>query len=161
HHLTATFPHFKKLEIDVETLLNNADRKRDLIAYSGKIDQWIEAGQSVLLYTSRKLITVATEIENQQLGQRISNFIADIVTHLRVSPKYILTKGGITSSDVATKGLGIKKAWVLGQIIPGVPVWRLGQETKFPGSSQIIFPGNVGKEESLSEVVHILESSKT
>ncbi|MEL6142148.1 MAG: four-carbon acid sugar kinase family protein, partial [Bacteroidota bacterium] len=74
HHLTATFPHFKKLEIDVETLLNNATQKRDLIAYSGKIDQWIEAGQSVLIYTSRKLITVATEIENQQLGQRISNF---------------------------------------------------------------------------------------
>ncbi|MEZ4660739.1 MAG: nucleotide-binding domain containing protein [Caldilineaceae bacterium] len=37
----------------------------------------------------------------------------------------MLAKGGITSSDVATKGLGVKRL-VLGQILPGVPVWRIG-----------------------------------
>lgn len=34
---------------------------------------------------------------------------------------------------MAVKALGLKRAMVLGPILPGVPVWECGEESKFPG----------------------------
>jgi uncharacterized protein YgbK (DUF1537 family) len=45
-----------------------------------------------------------------------------VVRSLTTKPRFLLVKGGITASDVATHGLDIKKALVMGQILPGVPV---------------------------------------
>jgi uncharacterized protein YgbK (DUF1537 family) len=42
---------------------------------------------------------------------------------------------------------------VLGQIAPGVPVWRSGPESRWPGLPYVIFPGNVGDSETLARVV--------
>ncbi len=75
---------------------------------------------------------------------------------IQTPPAWILAKGGITSSDLATKGLGVKRAHVMGQILPGVPVWRLGLETRFPNIPYIVFPGNVGEVDSLCRIVDML-----
>jgi uncharacterized protein YgbK (DUF1537 family) len=56
-----------------------------------------------------------------------------ILQRIQTAPRYILAKGGITSSDIATQALGVKKAFVLGQIQPGVSAWQLGKESRFPG----------------------------
>jgi uncharacterized protein YgbK (DUF1537 family) len=48
---------------------------------------------------------------------------------------------------------------VLGQILPGVPVWRMGDEARWPGVSYTVFPGNVGNDESLLDAVRILEGN--
>jgi uncharacterized protein YgbK (DUF1537 family) len=47
----------------------------------------------------------------------------------------------------------VERALVLGQIRPGVPVWRLGEESRFPGLPYVVFPGNVGAPDTLAEVV--------
>ena len=65
-------------------------------------------------------------------------------------------KGGITSSDIGTIALKVKKAKVLGQVESGIPVWELGKESKFPGMAYIIFPGNVGEVSTLREIVEEL-----
>ena len=44
-------------------------------------------------------------------------------------------------------------ALILGQAAPGVPVWQTGAESKFPGLSYIIFPGNVGEADTLCQLV--------
>ena len=59
----------------------------------------------------------------------------------------------VYKSDIATKGLGVKCAKVLGQIIPGVPVWQIGEESDFSGLVYIIFPGNVGGIDALTEII--------
>lgn len=41
---------------------------------------------------------------------------------------------------------------VMGQVLPGVPVWQLGEEARWPGMAYIIFPGNVGSDEALAEI---------
>jgi uncharacterized protein YgbK (DUF1537 family) len=74
-----------------------------------------------------------------------------------VRPKFIVAKGGITSSDLATKGLSAEKAFVLGAITPGVPVWQMDSKSKFPGISYVVFPGNVGNQNSLLEVCRKLD----
>lgn len=48
-----------------------------------------------------------------------------------------------------TKGLAVKRALVLGQVAPGIPVWKTGVESKFPNMAYIIFPGNVSVEGEL------------
>ncbi|TDM32145.1 hypothetical protein ETI03_00185 [Macrococcoides canis] len=82
----------------------------------------------------------------------ISESLVDIVSNLTIQPRFIIAKGGITSSDVATIGLKIKKALVIGQIDKGIPVWLTGKEAKYSGIPYIVFPGNVGEVTTLKEV---------
>ncbi|MEM1122104.1 MAG: four-carbon acid sugar kinase family protein, partial [Bacteroidota bacterium] len=146
-----------KMEVSVRQVLAESDSEEGWNKYATSISEQLRKGKTVVLYTSRKLIIATTDEENQQIGQNVSHFLTQIVANLTVGPAYLLTKGGITSSDVATKSVGVQRAMVKGQIIKGVPVWELGTETKFPKSYQIIFPGNVGTEGSLTEVVRRLE----
>ena len=44
----------------------------------------------------------------------------------------------------------------MGQILPGVPVWQTGGESKFPGLPFVIFPGNVGTDGDLRLAAEIL-----
>jgi uncharacterized protein YgbK (DUF1537 family) len=61
----------------------------------------------------------------------------------------LIAKGGITSSDLATKALGVKRALVRGQILPGIPLWEVGAESRYPGLVYVVFPGNVGGDDAL------------
>lgn len=157
-HLMEAGLHFTKMEVNVPQALNMEDTTAFTTAIAKEIDQAIDSGQLVVLYTSRDLVSAGTKEDKQGIGKRVSAMITSIISRISVQPAYILTKGGITSSDIATMGLGIKRALVIGQIIKGVPVWRLGEETKFPACTQIIFPGNVGQASSLTEIVHKLSS---
>jgi uncharacterized protein YgbK (DUF1537 family) len=65
----------------------------------------------------------------------------------------LVAKGGITSSDLATEACEVERATVMGQILPGVPVWRCGPESRYPGMPLVVFPGNVGAPEALTKVV--------
>ncbi|RIL86775.1 hypothetical protein BUY33_01140, partial [Staphylococcus cohnii] len=82
----------------------------------------------------------------------ISNSLVSIIKQLSIRPSFIIAKGGITSSDVATKGLNIKKAKVIGQITKGVPVWLTNKEAKYDQIPYVIFPGNVGEVDTLTKV---------
>ena len=62
-------------------------------------------------------------------------------------------KGGTTASNVATRSFGVARAVGRGQVAPGVPVWDLGPESRFPGLKLVVFPGNVGDPDALVEVV--------
>ena len=86
----------------------------------------------------------------------ISDGVQSLVGRLTVTPSFIIAKGGITSSTVGTEALGVKKARVLGQICPGIPVWQTDPDSKFPGIPYVIFPGNVGDAGTLRQAVEIL-----
>src|SRR5581483_4288063 len=96
-------------------------------------DDALRARRDVVIYTSRRLLTDANPEQSLAIGKQISTGLIEIVRALATRPRYLLAKGGITSSDVATHGLEVKRAWVRGQILPGVPLWELGDESRFPG----------------------------
>ena len=121
-----------------------------------RAEENISRGQTTAIYTSRKVLDVGDAEKNLAASVNISAALTGIVNRLNVRPKFLIAKGGITSSDVGTKGLGVKKALVLGQVAAGVPVWKIGAESKFPGMSYIIFPGNVGAVDTLREIVALL-----
>ncbi|MGL6294737.1 nucleotide-binding domain containing protein, partial [Eubacterium aggregans] len=87
---------------------------------------------------------------------QISDAVQSLVGRLNVVPSFVIAKGGITSSDVGTKALAVKKTNVLGQIKPGIPVWQTGAESKFPLTPYVIFPGNVGEITTLREAAEVL-----
>ncbi len=157
-HLIETHPELHQIELDVQQILENDSTEVMAKTSAKEIDRIIADGRTVVLSTSRKLIAHHSKTKNQEIGQKISQLVTAIVHQIQVRPAFLITKGGITSSDVATKSLGIKRAIVQGQIIKGIPVWKLGPETKFPGLSQVIFPGNVGTETSLAAAVKQLKT---
>jgi uncharacterized protein YgbK (DUF1537 family) len=148
------------VEIRVEALLDEAYWQGEIERVAGQANQTLRQNQDVMIYTSRKLITAAEAEASLAIGQRISEGLIALVKKISVRPRYLLAKGGITSSDVATKGLGIKRAMVPGQILPGVPVWQAGPESRYPGLTYIVFPGNVGGPEAMVEVVRKLKVSQ-
>ncbi|MDQ0200640.1 uncharacterized protein YgbK (DUF1537 family) [Neobacillus ginsengisoli] len=118
----------------------------------------IREGKTVAVYTRRERLDLEEDKKEEELklSVAISDAVTNIVTRLQVRPNFLIAKGGITSSDVGTKGLKAKRAKVEGQIRPGIPVWRTGKESKYPGMAYVIFPGNVGTKTDLKEVVELL-----
>lgn len=118
----------------------------------------IRQGRTAVVYTSRQVLRANwnSADENLMLSVRISQALTGVVSDLSTRPAFIIAKGGITSSDVGMKALGVKRALVLGQAAPGIPVWRTGPESKFPNLSYVIFPGNVGDETTLRDMVRML-----
>lgn len=117
-----------------------------------KVSELIHSGKDVVVYTSRDVIKTEDLSNNLSISTNISNALVEIVKGLTIKPQFIIAKGGITSSDVAKKGLGIKKAQVIGQITQGVPAWLTGEEAKYNKMPYVIFPGNIGEVDTLTEV---------
>ena len=115
-------------------------------------------GKTAVVYTSRTLIAPegATPEQMLAISVRISDAVTAVVSSLSLRPRFLIAKGGITSSDVGVKALRVKKALVLGQAAPGIPVWKTGNESLFPGLSYVIFPGNVGGVDTLRVIVENL-----
>ena len=143
----------------------NAGLVTDPEAFAEEVDRClsveekaIREGKTVCCYTTRKLITADTgdKEDELRLSVRISEAVQSLVGRLSVTPSFVVAKGGITSSDVGTKALKVKKARVLGQIMPGIPVWQTGSESRFPLTPYVIFPGNVGDVETLRDAVQVL-----
>ncbi|NDJ62419.1 MAG: hypothetical protein GYB67_14925 [Chloroflexi bacterium] len=145
------------IEIRVRALLADDAQAAEIERVARAADAALTRGEDVVIYTSRELVTGADAESSLSIGTRISESVTAIVSHIRIRPRYLLPKGGITSSDVATVSCGVKRAMVLGQILPGVPVWRLGDESRYPGLVYIIFPGNVGDACSIADVVNRLK----
>ncbi len=153
--LLATSP-VTPIEVDVGALLDESRRESTLAATLIALNTALATGHDTVVYTSRQLVTGSDAAASLSIGRRVSDALIHLVRHLAVAPRYLIAKGGITSSDTATLGLGVRRAVVLGQALPGVPVWQLGPEAKFPGLGYIVFPGNVGSDSALADLVRLL-----
>lgn len=139
-----------------EAFYNEVDR---CVAEAEKI---MQTGKTAVCYTCRKLLTLADDTKEAALVRsvKISDGVQSLVGRLSITPAFVMAKGGITSSDVGVKALAVKRANVLGQIQPGIPVWQTGEESKFPLTPYVIFPGNTGNEETLRICVEILSAKE-
>ena len=120
----------------------------------------IRKGKTAVCFTKRRLLALDGDTQESALlrSVKISDGVQSLVASLDVTPAFVLAKGGITSSDVGTKALRVRRARVLGQLQPGVPVWRTGPESRFPGTPYVIFPGNTGGPDTLRLAVETLLS---
>ena len=109
----------------------------------------------------RRLAVVTTErersLEHNTLdhGRLVMEALTTSVRELLPTVSVVVSKGGITSADVARVGIGATRATVLGQVLPGVSVWQLvgvdGIERLY-----VVVPGNVGEPDALTRVLAAL-----
>ena len=142
-----------ELEIDVRTVLSEG---RD-----AHLDEIVEqavaqlAKGNVVVRTSRTLVTGSDAADSLAIARAVSDAVVEVVQRVLVAspPRFVIAKGGITSSDVAARGLSMTKAFVRGPMLPGiVSLWE-PVEGPARGIPYIVFAGNVGDQNSLAEVV--------
>lgn len=143
-------PDVAAVEVDVGTVTDGRG------AYAATVQEKVEAalarGLSPVVFTSREEQKFGSTEERLVFGRKISRFLEEIVARLPESTGFLISKGGITSHDILSEGLGLRYAEVLGQIFPGVTVVRTPEDHRSPGLPVVIFPGNVGDRESLRTV---------
>ncbi|XP_024033468.1 uncharacterized protein LOC18056049 isoform X3 [Citrus clementina] len=142
-----------EVSVDKVAMKSLEERQEEIIRAAEMVDVFLQARKDTLLITSRVLITGKTPSESLEINLKVSSAMVEIVRRITTRPRYILAKGGITSSDIATKALEAKRAKVVGQALAGVPLWELGPESRHPGVPYVVFPGNVGDNNAVANVV--------
>ena len=153
------------VELDVPALI----RGDDVITPAVRQVATALRHSDVLLYTSRTVLAGRDPAAGLAIARAVSAALSRVVRDTlaaasspgRAGPAWIVAKGGITSHDVAVSGLGIRRAEVIGQLFPGViSVLRpLEAAPEAIGRPFVVFAGNVGDEETLGEVVGILNGN--
>ena len=146
------------IEFNQHRVLEEDGLENEVVRVLSLVEELLPAGRSVAVFTRRERLDLPTADRDRQLqiSTQISDSLTGVIGRLSVRPSFIVAKGGITSSDVGTKALRVRRALVKGQIRPGIPVWQTGEESKFPGLPYVIFPGNVGAEDDLLRIARTL-----
>ncbi|MFD0556185.1 uncharacterized protein YgbK (DUF1537 family) [Stackebrandtia endophytica] len=89
-------------------------------------------------------------------GQRVMEALITCVETLVEHVDLVVSKGGITSAEVAQSGIGADSALVRGQIRPGISVWQLTDRNDRP-LELVVVPGNVGSKDTLVDIIDAYE----
>jgi len=142
------------IEVRVEVVIGAEDTAdRAVTALAARAREAIASGRTPVLWTSRALVRGADREADLGTAARVSAALVAVVRGVEERPAWILAKGGITSSDVATDALEVDEAEIVGPLLPGVPLWRCGAGSRFPGLDYVVFPGNVGGPGALRDAV--------
>jgi uncharacterized protein YgbK (DUF1537 family) len=147
------------VELDVPALV----RGDDVIAPAVRQVTSALGASDVLLCTSRTVVPGREAADSLAIARVVSAALSTIVRQaVAAGPAWVVAKGGITSHDVAVSGLGIRRAEVAGQLFPGlISVFRpLDAAPAAIGRPYVVFAGNVGDEETLGQVVAILNGAQ-
>ncbi|HET8880330.1 MAG TPA: four-carbon acid sugar kinase family protein [Arthrobacter sp.] len=157
--LTAQHSAARIVEIDVEQLLDGRAAEH----LDATVATVVEAlhGADVILHTSRLLIKADDAAESLRIARTVSAAVVAVVnrTLKTFPPRFVIAKGGITSSDVAAHGLEIRRAIVRGPMLPGiVSLWE-PVDGPAKGIPYVVFAGNVGDDDSLAQVTRKLSAT--
>ena len=143
------------VEVDVAQLLNDSLEQPGKLLNSTleKINAAHNDSKTSVVYTSREELVFADMQTRLQFGADVSDLLMDIVRGLPADIGFLISKGGITSNDVLSKGLALTSARLLGQILAGCSMVRTSaKHPQFPNLPVVLFPGNVGDDKALATV---------
>jgi uncharacterized protein YgbK (DUF1537 family) len=146
-----------EVELDVIAIADPARRDAHVAKVTGRVVDALHRSD-VLLFTSRTLLRDTDPAVSLQIARQVSTAVIEVVRGaLAAKPSWVVAKGGITSHDVAVRGLGIRRATVLGQLLPGlVSVFRPVEAVpEVVGTPYVVFAGNVGDETTLAYVIDL------
>lgn len=149
-----------EIELDVPTLLG-PDGDTHIQAAIDRVVRGLDHSD-VLIYTSRDLVTADSPEASLRLSMRVSDAVVRIVAATRDAlPAWVVAKGGITSHEVAVRGLGIRRATVVGQFLPGqISLFRPEEApSDVLGCPYVVFPGNVGSDGALAHVISVMHDA--
>lgn len=143
-----------ELEIEVAQIVDEGRRDEHVRDVAARAAKHLAEG-NVVVRTSRALVTGPDGQASLDIARRVSEAVVEVVQQVlaKTLPRFVGAKGGITSSDVATHGLGFRRANVVGPMLPGIVSLWSAQDGPAAGIPFVVFAGNVGQADSLSEVV--------
>jgi uncharacterized protein YgbK (DUF1537 family) len=144
-----------EVEVEVDALVDPVSRKSEVSRAAFAAAAAMRSGHHAVVFTSRKHESAVGTAGDLGTGRIVSEALVQLVRALPERPRFLIAKGGITSCDIALRALGMRQARVLGQASPGVPVWEMGPETRFPGMKFVVWPGNVGGPDALRDLVRL------
>jgi uncharacterized protein YgbK (DUF1537 family) len=148
-----SLPGVESVELSVDRLAEPGRRAAEAERVAAAAMGAMAAGRHAVVFTSRGRSSRLGTAGDLGAGRIVSDALVAVVRAIPRRPRMLVAKGGITSCDVAIEGLGMRRALVLGQAAPGVPVWQMGPETRFPGLRYVVWPGNVGGPDALRDFV--------
>lgn len=155
-YLLQNATNLQAIELKIDVVLDDTPQAY-LHDVASQIDDALQAGRNVVLHTSRDLKAGSNAEASLHIGNQVSDALVKIVQSIERPLRFLIAKGGITSSDIATKALAVKRAIVMGQILPGIPVWKTQTESLRPNLSYVVFPGNVGDDSALLQAYNKLQ----
>jgi uncharacterized protein YgbK (DUF1537 family) len=147
-------PGIAGIEIDVAQLRDDPAAGAAILASVWQqANQAHQAGQTVVIYTSRSELQFADVQARLDFGVAVSALLMDVLRHLPETIGFLISKGGITSNDTLSDGLALRSADLLGQVIAGVSMVQTpADHPQFPHLPVVLFPGNVGDVMALTTV---------
>jgi uncharacterized protein YgbK (DUF1537 family) len=142
------------VELDAARVVKDPQSEADEVARVSLSVISALASGDVMLRTSRQVLTRGRETPLKTSGA-IADALVSVVRQVTSAnrPRFLIAKGGITSSDLAVRALSVRRALVRGQMLPGtIPLWEL-LDGRLPGLPYVVFPGNVGTPDALSQVL--------
>lgn len=152
------------IEVDVSHLLEESETQRQELLQQilDQIYAIHNAGQTPVIYTSRQELQFDTVEIRLAFGSKVSDLLMDIVRGLPPDIGFLISKGGITSNDVLSKGLSLKTARLLGQVLAGCSMVKTASNHPlYPNLPVVLFPGNVGDAKGLATVYQRLSQPQT
>ncbi len=150
------------VEVDVARLRDDPSQRDALLAETlQRVNAVHQADRTPVVYTSREELIFKNVQQRLDFGSAVSSLLMDVVQGLPAQISFLISKGGITSNDVLSKGLGLRAARLLGQILPGCSIVRTPPDhPQFPNLPVVLFPGNVGDAQGLVTVYRRLSQHK-
>jgi uncharacterized protein YgbK (DUF1537 family) len=149
------------LEVPELLQLGQVQLDRSISRYAAQVADALRSSDVVLM-TSRTLVRGADPESSLDIARTVSGALSDVVrASLDQPPAWVVAKGGITSHDIAVRGLGASRARVEGQLFPGlISLFRLVEaDPRVRDRPYVVFPGNVGDDQALLEVVRRLRAA--
>ena len=142
------------IQIDIKQLRDNPNQRGSLLAQTlDKIKVVYQENKTPVLYTSREELTFKRVQKRLDFGAEVSGLLMDVVQGLPHNIGFLISKGGITSNDILSKGLNLRSVRLLGQVLAGCSIVRTSVDhPTFPNLPVVLFPGNVGDDQGLVTV---------
>lgn len=151
-HELLKLPNVEGIEVNVERI-KKGEILELLPEILGKALDTHSNGRHPAIYTSRNELEFDCFEDRLHFGEEVSNFLMDVVRGLPPTLGFLISKGGITTNDVLSKGLALSTSRVVGQILPGCSVVCCpSSHPRYPEMPVVIFPGNVGNHYGLATV---------
>ncbi|MGP4050966.1 four-carbon acid sugar kinase family protein [Streptomyces sp. 2A115] len=147
-------------ELDVAQLLDDTRRDAHIHELASAAAAALETSDAVIR-TTRTLVTGTDPGTSLAISRSVSAALVEAVRLVNAArrPAFVIAKGGITSSDTATHGLEIRRAWARGTLLPGiVSLWQ-PVDGPAAGIPYVVFAGNVGGDDALADALALLRSA--
>lgn len=123
-----------------------------------EVDEKMSDGSTVCYMTDRNRIDLPGGDKQAQLqfAAKISQAFLSVVTRIHTVPSFVIGKGGITSCQLGEMIMNSERVLVGGQIADGISIWQGSEMAIFQNIPYVVFPGNVGDDMTLIDVIETL-----